>query len=418
MIRSLPRKFASYRPGQYSRMMDMGGAPQAKSSVKLDFGQKNKVQAIALDFNLITRAVEEASSKGTTVGSSSVLGSTTKTNIDSGGRNSSPKASSSIFERGSAVMPNVGLIQDIANLLNVNMGGEEETNNKKNTSDPDEATLATLFSKTSNDGDESTSTAVTSKTSSSTTTTPNKPTMSNIPNQQHPFLSDIRSKYASKLEKKIDGGVSSLDRHQEDKLSSRGDAAFHLAARAIATNKNNPGSTTSTTGPARWLAASGTSKLLSFLSSRSMKIALLPIPRSEHAGPNVSALSTLVQDSSSSSSSRAMEDLTQQLPQVQFHLLIKTNDGIDSANVIVRQVQDTMSKDHGILPMSTLLVSDRDDYLREGRDMGFYTCRIRPKNVRRGNVTTNFTTETIAEVEDVINELNGLSMNSVLTSGT
>ena len=71
MTRLLPRKFSSYRPGQYSRMMDMGGVPHTKSSIKLNFGQKNKIQAIALDFNLITRAVDEARSEGVTVGSSS-----------------------------------------------------------------------------------------------------------------------------------------------------------------------------------------------------------------------------------------------------------------------------------------------------------------------------------------------------------
>jgi hypothetical protein len=140
-----------------------------------------------------------------------------------------------------------------------------------------------------------------------------------------------------------------------------------------------------------------------------MKIALLPIPRSQEKTV------TEEEEATSNSTSKAMEELSHQLPQIQFHLLIKTSNGKDSANLIVRQVQDAMSKDHGILPINTLIVSDRDDYLREGRDMGFYTCRIRPKNLRRGNVTTNFTTETIAEVEDVINELNGLSMNSVLT---
>jgi hypothetical protein len=403
MIRCLPRQFSSYRPGQYSRMMDMGGVPQTKSSVKLNFGQKNKIQAIALDFNLITRAVDEARSEGVTVGSSS----TKKPNHTTSDATRPSSSTTSVFGKSSAVIPNVGFVQDIANLLKVKMG-EEEPHKMMNNDEPDEATLARLFSKTSNDEEkqntnsdrsESTSSLPTAKKPSTTTTATSKLLSS--------AMTDIRSKYASKLQEKIDGGALSLDRQKEERLLNRGDASLHLAARAIATNKNNPNNATA--GPTRWLAASGTSKLLSFISSRSMKIALLPIPRSQEKTV------TEEEEATSNSTSKAMEELSHQLPQIQFHLLIKTSNGKDSANLIVRQVQDAMSKDHGILPINTLIVSDRDDYLREGRDMGFYTCRIRPKNLRRGNVTTNFTTETIAEVEDVINELNGLSMNSVLT---
>jgi hypothetical protein len=394
-------------------MMDMGGVPQTKSSIKLNFGQKNKIQAIALDFNLITRAVGEARSEGVTVGSTS-----NATTSKPGTSSDAPWLSSSatsFFGKSSGVMPNVGLVQDIANLLKVKIG-EEETSKMTSVDEPDEATLARLFSKSSNDDDKMTISTDSSESESTSSSNIKKPpliattTSKLLPSA----ITDIRSKYASKLQKKIDGGASSLDRQKEEKLLNRGDASLHLAARAIATNKNNPNNTTS--GPTRWLAASGTSKLLSFISSRSMKIALLPIPRSQHSdSAQTVAKEEDDEEETSNNTGKAMEELSHQLPHVQFHLLIKSGDGKDLANVIVRQVQDAMSQDHGILPINTLIVSDRDDYLREGRDMGFYTCRIRPKNLRRGNVTTNFTTETIAEVEDVINELNGLSMNYVLT---
>jgi hypothetical protein len=394
-------------------MMDMGGVPQTKSSIKLNFGQKNKIQAIALDFNLITRAVGEARSEGVTVGSTS-----NATTSKPGTSSDAPWLSSSatsFFGKSSGVMPNVGLVQDIANLLKVKIG-EEETSKMTSVDEPDEATLARLFSKSSYDDDKMTISTDSSESESTSSSNIKKPpliattTSKLLPSA----ITDIRSKYASKLQKKIDGGASSLDRQKEEKLLNRGDASLHLAARAIATNKNNPNNTTS--GPTRWLAASGTSKLLSFISSRSMKIALLPIPRSQHSdSAQTVAKEEDDEEETSNNTGKAMEELSHQLPHVQFHLLIKSGDGKDLANVIVRQVQDAMSQDHGILPINTLIVSDRDDYLREGRDMGFYTCRIRPKNLRRGNVTTNFTTETIAEVEDVINELNGLSMNYVLT---
>ena len=369
MLRSLRRQFSSYRPGPYSSMMDMGGVPQVKVSVSIDYGKKNKVQAIALDFNLITRAVDEAS-RATTV-------SNNATGANTPSLSTKPLGS----ER---IMPNVELIQDIASLLNVHMG--EDTLSKK----PDEndvTDLADFLSKVPDDDRESSGTSLDSNIDGKIKSKSDKQINAG---QKNSFLFDVRSKYASKLEK-WGGSISSLDRQKEENSVNRGDAAMHLAARAIASSNQ-----VTSTGPARWLAASGTSKLLAFLTSRSMKIALLPIP----------------QANTTESVNEAMTELTHQLPQVRFHLLVPR---AESADVAIKKVQNHMAKEHTILPIHTLVVSDRDDYLREGREKGFYTCRVRPANARRGNVSTHFTTESIADVEDVINELNGLSMNSILT---
>jgi len=61
-----------------------------------------------------------------------------------------------------------------------------------------------------------------------------------------------------------------------------------------------------------------------------------------------------------------------------------------------------------------LLVSDQDSYLKAAKDMGMVTCRIRPKNAKRGNVSTTYEVETILQVENVVNEMNGISYNAVL----
>ena len=64
-------------------------------------------------------------------------------------------------------------------------------------------------------------------------------------------------------------------------------------------------------------------------------------------------------------------------------------------------------------PISTIVVSDRDDYLGSAKELGVFTCRVRKKNAPRGNITTNYTVEMVKEVEDVVNELNGISYNTV-----
>ena len=204
-------------------------------------------------------------------------------------------------------------------------------------------------------------------------------------------MSDPRAKYADKLRKKLDGGLAGVENmkaQQEDALK-RGDAAGHLAARKIASSQ--PVGTGS-----KWLAATGTGNLLVYLTNRSMKIALLPIPQNADKESNDAA-------------ARRMDDLEQQLPQVRFDLLVK--DGHLSPGDILGNIQDKTDVTSG----SILVVSDRDDYLREAKERGYYTCRIRPKNAPRGNVTTNYTVSEIKEVEDVCNELNGISFNTVFS---
>ena len=60
-----------------------------------------------------------------------------------------------------------------------------------------------------------------------------------------------------------------------------------------------------------------------------------------------------------------------------------------------------------------VVVSDRDDYLAAARDLGMFTCRVRPKNKRRG-LTTNYNVDDIGSVLEVINDINGVSFNSAL----
>ena len=64
-------------------------------------------------------------------------------------------------------------------------------------------------------------------------------------------------------------------------------------------------------------------------------------------------------------------------------------------------------------PIKIVVVSDRDDYLGAARDLGMFTCRVRPKNKRRG-LTTNYNVDDIGSVLEVINDINGVSFNSAL----
>lgn len=69
-----------------------------------------------------------------------------------------------------------------------------------------------------------------------------------------------------------------------------------------------------------------------------------------------------------------------------------------------------------VLPKHCLVVTDRDDYLKMAKDEGMFTCRIRKENARRGNITAAYNCLEIANVEEIVNEINGISFNSVFGS--
>eukprot|EP00579_Thalassiosira_antarctica_P011855 CAMPEP_0201920086 /NCGR_PEP_ID=MMETSP0903-20130614/8790_1 /ASSEMBLY_ACC=CAM_ASM_000552 /TAXON_ID=420261 /ORGANISM="Thalassiosira antarctica, Strain CCMP982" /LENGTH=332 /DNA_ID=CAMNT_0048456747 /DNA_START=215 /DNA_END=1213 /DNA_ORIENTATION=- len=327
-------------------MMDMGGVPQASVDTHINVGKNNKVRAVVLDFHLITRSIEERRRQA----------DAEKENASGGGAGNRSQKSTSAAPAAAAapVEPDTSLVEKMANLLNVTLGSSN-ANKKKST-----------------------------------------PKVVSSPHM------DIRSKYAAKLRKTIDGGVAGLElakSEKEDPLK-RGDASFHMAARDLLSSGGMLDE--SNTSSTRWLATTGVGKLLSFVSGRSMQIALLPLPSTTtrpQTGEDVQK------------TSEEMESLTRQLPYIKFNLLVpdgrseKSND--NAAEDVLKNVLSKMD----IPPVKFVVVSDRDDYLKAARDNGMFTCRIQPKNKRRGDITTNYTVEDVGSVQDVINEINGISFN-------
>jgi hypothetical protein len=212
---------------------------------------------------------------------------------------------------------------------------------------------------------------------------------------------DIRAKYAKKLRQKVEGGLAGVQvaKHKKEEMLARGDAAGHFAARALAATNS-----VSSSG-SKWMANTGTGSLLSFLSMRSMKIALLPSPKVHNENERMNCMGD-------------MNDLVRQLPNVHFNLLVEAITEEMEANevTIAKKLLERVTKGTEVDPLSTLVVSDRDGLLRAARDLGYFTCRVQRKNAPRGNVTTNFTVESIQGVQDAVNELVGISFNVVFSS--
>ena len=98
---------------------------------------------------------------------------------------------------------------------------------------------------------------------------PSKPPKKQEPLPKTQPHEDIRAKYAAKLK----GGLAGIElaKSQIDDTLKGGDASGHLAARKIAME-------TAVSGK-KWMALTGTGKILSYLTHRSIRIALLPHPQ-------------------------------------------------------------------------------------------------------------------------------------------
>ena len=336
------------------RMLDMGGAPSAlndKSSARINASKNCRVQAVAFDFHVLTSAVADPSKQQQDDTPSR------KTSLDE------KSASSSVLGN---VLPDTNAVQQVASLLRVNLGGDSSSERDK-TYEMDDLSILTGEKK-----------PLTEK---------KKPT----PDKNHSIMSDIRSKYADKLAQRGLGGVSGVDlaKKQVEETLKRGDAGGHLAARKIAINEP------STLGK-RWIAQTGTGSLLQYMTQRSIKICLLPKPSNGSA---------YVEDTEDEGA--LMVDFTRQLKDVVFDVLLK--DGSDGAKFLVKQALEKLN----LHPNLILLVSDRDDYLKAAKEIGMITCRIRPTNARRGNISSNYMIPSIPEVRSVIDDMNGISFNAV-----
>lgn len=316
-------------------MLDMGGAPSASNDQSLirtvNISKNSKLQAVAFDFEVLTRTLDAAKAEQ---------------NNEIRSTQSGPKLAS--------VQPDFDQVKEVASLLNISVDTGE--------------------------------TSATSNTKGG----PNKELPKRQPHE------DIRAKYASKLQGGL-AGIALAKNQIEDTLKG-GDAAGHLAARKVAMQE--AASTRST----KWMALSGTGKFLSYLTHRSIRIALLPNPKS-------------INQETREEQQCDMREFSKQLGKdVVIDCIVeldKTNIK-DESVALEKTLQNGVVDELGLNPNSILLVTDRDDYLKTAKDLGMLTCRINRKNTRRGNVTAHYTTPSISEVQEVVNEINGVSFNAVL----
>jgi FMN phosphatase YigB (HAD superfamily) len=150
------------------------------------------------------------------------------------------------------------------------------------------------------------------------------------------------------------------------------------------------------------MAQTGTGRLLQYLTRRSIKIVLVP-----------SQLTLTEEESTEGDDMRA---LRRQLQDVVFDALIVPDPGSHpTPDAALRQAVRVLGRESES-PSTALLVSSREEHLRAAKSRGWVTCRIRPKNAPRGNVSTHYMVEAVPDVRQVVDEINGISYSAVLNA--
>jgi hypothetical protein len=329
----------------FSRMLDMGGAPSAmndRSAMRVKNASKHsKVQVVCFDFDVLTQSIET---------------------LERNERQAMSSTSTTQDNNTSRVEPNASLIEQVASLLNVSLGG----NGKKKAKEDDD------LSRLSGEAAENKKQNIQRPASSFTDTI---------------AKTDPRTKYASKLAQKqgLQGGIASIElaKNQVEDTLRRGDAAGHLAARQRLVNQGSQ---------SQWLALTGTGQLLQYLTRRSIQICLLPVARDqEHQADR-------------------MERFQRQLAhQVVIDHMYKEMP-VDLAGLFQVVLTDTSLLEE---PHRCMLVSDQQAYLRAAKDAGMVLCQIRPPQGRHGNVSPHYSVPTVPDVLEVINEINGISYKAL-----
>jgi hypothetical protein len=192
----------------------MGGIPCAAADTRINVGKNNKVRAVALDFHLITRSIDMK-------------------------RKESRKAVEAVPESKTIepVKPDLTMVEKMAQLLNIKLGDSSPIGQR--TDDTEDLASKLLGDKTN---------YIANKTPKQT-------------NSSGPHI-DIRSKYASKLRNKIEGGIAGVDllNYERGESNKRGDASSHLAAKTLLASRESNVHPSSS----RWLATTGVGQLLSF----------------------------------------------------------------------------------------------------------------------------------------------------------
>jgi hypothetical protein len=363
-------------------MLDLGGAPSASNSSaastkSLNLNKNCKIQAVVFDFPLLTKSLQDIST------------------IDNSSMEKQHSSTSKITATTTTIQPDTAKIQQVASLLRIDLSGKD---NKKTTNLGFDDDLSLILTST-NETSKATTTKSETKSHDSAT--------SSVENSNK---TDIRAKYAAKLQSQ-GLNIVDVDRAKHTVEAIKGDAAGHFAARQHATTTIHPDKNNSSNSVQRWMMGTGTGRLLNYLYQRSMKIAIVGTPIQQTESDSPASDAALLEAAS-------MRDMAQQMKdKVELDILLPQDGNYTAAKFVQQVLTLFRNQDATLSPDRVVWVSDRDDCLRWAKEAGITTLRVLPKNARRGNITAHYTITNVPEAQTILNEINGISYSHVLQQG-
>ena len=187
-------------------------------------------------------------------------------------------------------------------------------------------------------------------------------------------VSTIQTKYMNKIRKRI-GDKSIVDATSPIKET---DAKLLNIAKTIPTPNE-------TKKPLRWLLQVGMGDVLDYSSFRSINVAVLNTKKA---------------------SFNLIDQLAGQITNINFYKINKTND--DKLKLIDKF--SLMEENLKIIQKECLLISSNEEIIASAKERGYYTCRYRSSDSLYGQQSTDFQATSAIEVQDCIEELNGIGM--------
>ncbi|GMI12535.1 hypothetical protein TrLO_g12977 [Triparma laevis f. longispina] len=372
--------------GRYSKMMDMGGVPLHKGNKELakkltgSLSKRLKVRGILLDYSCVSNVDPSQASSDSKPSSSSSSSSQANSQTTSG--------DSSFFN-----LPRH--VSDMASVLGMNLSKGSEgvsikrEKNNKTAPHRDQAGFNPKSFLAGVEDEPQTVDTLPHSASPNSSSTP-KP----IPTSNHnPSADDIRSKYLKKLKEKK--GISAKDILASDTStpSQTPDSSFHLDLRSSiisSESTNDPNKYAAT----RWLPVNGMAKVLQYITSRSIRIGLLqPLT----PGP-------LYQTGDVKTFKFQLGD------KVDFDYSF--DEAAPSQNLFNAIEGINVEKSDADSTSGVMVVSSCSNTLKSARDNNSYTVYIKPKSGRRCDISPNYNINSIDELRDVIDDVNGVSFNN------
>jgi len=197
-------------------------------------------------------------------------------------------------------------------------------------------------------------------------------------------ISTVQSKYMSKISSKL-GGTNPLVGSAQ---APRGDGDLHSAGKALLKQESQRSGKKSASESGRWVLSQGMGAIVDYASSRTMNVCVLGLPTQTQGLLNA---------------------LVEQTPETPWLYTGKVSG--EPSSELQRAEKKFAAKAAGVIePRHLLFISSDDTYLGLAKERGFMTCRYRPKDGLYGQVSTDFSATSALELQDALEELNGVAL--------